>query len=81
MAFYNTEMQITGRCSISAKTVITNRKQKLGKTKHAGNPERTALELICQKKELNSKDTLCWEKYGEIQGKYFHKLSGKEVLH
>lgn len=62
-------MQITGRCSISVKTVITNWKQKLGKTKHAGSPERTALELICQRKELNSKDTLCWEKYGEIQGK------------
>lgn len=44
-----------GRCSISAKRTITNWKQKLGKTKHAGNPERTVLESVCQRKELKLK--------------------------
>lgn len=81
MAFHNTEMQIMGRCSISAKewSQTENRNlekqsvQEIQKEQHWGQ---------CDKgKELRLKDALYWEKYEEIQEKYFHELSGKEILY
>lgn len=70
-----------GRCSISAKespqtangNLEKQNVQEIQKEQWWGQRDRG--------KELKLKDTLYWEKSEEIQEKYFHKFSGKEILH
>jgi len=81
MAFHDREMQITVRCSTSAEERSQTENRNLEKQSVQEIQKEQRWGQRDKGKELKLKDTLYWEKYEEIQEKYFHKLSGKEILH
>jgi len=47
------------------------------KNKACRKSRKNSVGISMSKERAEIEGTLYWEKYGEIQGKYFHKFSGK----